>query len=174
VVAFVIGCLILSPAARPSPGAELPEGVPLQRFVEPVPAPAVVLSDLEGRPLTLEQFRGTLVFVNFWATWCVPCRQEMPALERLHAAYEQRGLVMLAVNFKESETEIRRFVRELRLDMTVALDRDGSASRRFRVLGLPVSLLIDRDGRILWKAIGAREWDTPEMRAYFDRMIGRP
>jgi thiol-disulfide isomerase/thioredoxin len=132
----------------------------------------VALSDLDGRPVALDQFRGRVVFLNFWATWCVPCRQEMPALARLHEAYRQHGLVILTVNFKETESQVRAFVRELQLDLVIALDRDGRASQRFRVQGLPVSLLIDRDGRILWKAIGAREWDSPEMRSYLDRVVG--
>jgi thiol-disulfide isomerase/thioredoxin len=164
--------LLLRLAAVASWAAEPPEGLALQRFAEPIPVPAASLSDLDGRPLALDQLRGQVVFLNFWATWCVPCRQEMPALERLHEAYRERGLVILAVNFKEPVSHVRAFVQELRLHMAVALDRDGSASQRFRVHGLPVSLLIDRDGHILWKAIGAREWDTPEIRAYLDRLVG--
>jgi thiol-disulfide isomerase/thioredoxin len=170
-----VGLLLrLGAAAGWTGQAEPPEGLALQRFIEPVLAPTVPLTTLAGQSLALDQFRGRVVFLNFWATWCVPCRQEMPALERLHQAYRDRGLVILTVNFKESESQVRAFVQELGLDMAVALDRDGAASRRFRVHGLPVSLLIDPEGYILWKAIGAREWDTPEMRTYLDRVVWRP
>jgi thiol-disulfide isomerase/thioredoxin len=174
VAALVTGVgflLRLGAAAGWAGEAEPPEGLALQRFTEPVLAPSAPLSTLEGRPLALDQFRGRVVFLNFWATWCVPCRQEMPALERLHHAYRDRGLVILTVNFKESESQVRAFVQELGLDMAVALDRDGIASRRFRVHGLPVSLLIDPEGYIRWKAIGAREWDSSEMRTYLDRVV---
>jgi len=119
----------------------------------------------------LEDLKGKVVFLNFWATWCVPCREEMPAMERLYREYGERGLVVLAVNFQESPDTVKRFMRELHLTFPTVLDSDGAAARDFAVRGLPVSFLLSRDGRILWQAIGSREWDGAEARAYFKRML---
>lgn len=136
-----------------------------------VKAPAVTLRDLDGRPLTLRDLRGQVVFVNFWATWCVPCRNEMPALENLYRAYRDRGFVVVGVNFRESAGVVRGFMQELRLSFPALVDTDAAVSRAFGVRGLPVSFLLDREGRILWKAIGSREWDSSHGRTYLDDVL---
>jgi thiol-disulfide isomerase/thioredoxin len=128
----------------------------VQAYPEPVPAPTVALTDLEGRARALGDFRGQVVFLNFWATWCGPCRQEMPALEALYRAYRDRGFVVLGVNFKATTREVRAFWDDFRLSFPALLDTDAKVSEAFRVRGLPVSFMLDRQGRILWKAIGAR------------------
>jgi thiol-disulfide isomerase/thioredoxin len=129
------------------------------------------LRDAEGRVVDLADFRGKLVFLNFWATWCVPCRREMPAMERLHRAYRGRGLTVVAVNFKESPREVKPFMEQMGLTFPAALDPDGAVTRSFGVRALPVTYLVDRDGKILWKAQGRREWDSPQGRAYFERVL---
>lgn len=146
----------------------------VQSFPEPLPSPTVTLRNVQGQPFSFQDFRGKVVLLNFWATWCVPCRQEMPAMEQLYEAYRDRGLVVVAVNFRESTREVRSFIEELRLTFPMALDGDGVLSRRLAVRGLPVTYLLDREGRILWKAIGSREWDGAHGRAYFDGLLGPP
>jgi thiol-disulfide isomerase/thioredoxin len=145
----------------------------VQPFVEPMAMPPVVLADVAGREVRVADLRGQTVFLNFWATWCVPCREEMPALEALHRTYGPRGFVVLAVNYKESGPSVRRFVRDLGLSMPIAIDPDGSASQALRVRGLPVTFLIDRNGWLVWKAIGAREWNGPDGKGYLDRLLRR-
>jgi thiol-disulfide isomerase/thioredoxin len=152
-------------------GDEHLDALVVQSFPEPLPTPGVTLKDLDGQPITLRDLRGKVVFLNFWATWCVPCRQEMPAIERLYQAYRDRGLAVLAVNFKEGPAAVRSFMRDLDLSYPAALDGDGAGSRSFGVRGLPVTYLLDREGRILWKAIGSREWDGPHARAYLERVL---
>jgi thiol-disulfide isomerase/thioredoxin len=139
----------------------------------PVPAPAVVMWTLDGHRLGLEDLRGRVVLLNFWATWCVPCREEMPAFQRLHADYHARGLSVLAVNYRQSRGNAEEFAHELRLSFAIALDEDGAVARRFAVRGLPVTFLIDRDGRILWKAIGERAWDSGPGRQIFEHLLPR-
>jgi thiol-disulfide isomerase/thioredoxin len=138
---------------------------------EPVDAPDFTLDGLHGRPVRLRDLRGRVVFLSFWATWCVPCRQEMPAMERLYQAYRERGLTMVAVNYKESPAEVKTFMEELRLTFPAALDRKGAVTASFAVRSLPVTYLVDRDGKILWKALGERTWDGPPSRGYFDRIL---
>ena len=148
-----------------------PESLRVHAFSEDITAPAFSLKGIDGHPLRLEDLKGKVVFLNFWATWCVPCREEMPAMERLYREYGERGLVVLAVNFQESPDTVKRFMRELHLTFPTVLDSDGAAARDFAVRGLPVSFLLSRDGRILWQAIGSREWDGAEARDYFKRIL---
>ncbi len=160
--------------ARAATGADAHlDALRVQSFSEPLPAPAFTLADPAGHRVALADLRGRVVFLNFWATWCVPCRKEMPAMERLHERYRDRGLSVVAVNFHESSAAVERFARELGLTFTAAVDGDGDVSRRFRVRGLPVTFLIDRDGRLLWRSIGARDWDGPDGLAYLDDLLGR-
>ena len=147
------------------------EALQVQVAQTPVAAPDVTLVGLDGRPLRLPNLRGKVVFLNFWATWCVPCRTEMPVMERLHRNYGGRGLAVVAVNFGESRSEIEAFTKQLQVTFLAALDTDGTVARAFGVRGLPVTFLLDQGGRILWKAIGPREWDGPDGRAYFEQLL---
>jgi thiol-disulfide isomerase/thioredoxin len=162
--------LAVDPAHPPDPLATLL----VQPLPEPLPAPALSLRGMDGRPLRLDDLKGQVVFLNFWATWCVPCRQEMPAMERLYQNYRERGFAVVAVNFRESKAEIQRFVKELSLSFPVGMDAEGTGAHAFGVRGLPVTYLLGRDGRILWKAIGSREWNSPASRAYFEKILQSP
>ncbi len=93
-------------------------------------------------------------------------------MERLHRAYRERGLTVLGVNFKESAREVRAFLEKLGVSFGTILDMDGAVSGTYRVRGLPVTFLVDREGRLLWKAIGAREWDGPHGRAHLEEVLG--
>jgi thiol-disulfide isomerase/thioredoxin len=159
----------------------LPEAMPKDHFAtalgiqepkELVEAPNIVGTDPEGDTIRLEDFRGKVVFLNFWATWCIPCRLEMPAMERLYQEFKGRGLVVLAVNVQESPAPVRDFVRELKLTFPVVLDPKGQAAMTYAVRGLPATYLIDRNQIIVGRAIGAREWDSKDGRAYIRLLLG--
>jgi thiol-disulfide isomerase/thioredoxin len=165
------GVLLFPVVALSGPPTDPLESLRVQSFQESLPAPALSLNGLDGRPLHLGNLKGNVVFLNFWATWCVPCRQEMPAMERLYREYRGRGLLIVAVNFQESKEKVQGFLEELGLSFPTLLDPDGAAAHIFGVRGLPVSFLLSRDGRILWKAIGSRDWDTPDVRAYFKKVL---
>ena len=160
------------PAAAHSGAAVDPlESLLVQSFQVTIPAPTLSLKGADGRPLRLEDLKGKVVFLNFWATWCGPCREEMPAMQRLYLEYRQHGLAVVAVNFQESKDKVLRFLEELQISFPAALDPDGTAAHIFAVRGLPVSFLLSRDGRILWRAIGSRDWDSPDARAYFKQVL---
>jgi len=138
---------------------------------EEVEAPDFALPDLSGKKIQLKDFRGKIVFLNFFATWCVPCRLEMPAMERLYRAYRDKGLVVLAVDLRETAKPVRSFLRELKVSFPALLDEDGSVAFMYGVRPLPTTYLVGRDGKILWRAFGAREWDSSEARHYFAQIL---
>lgn len=139
----------------------------------PTPAPDFSLRTPEGRTLTLTGFRGRVVFLNFWATWCEPCRLEMPEMERLQREFRNHGLVVLAVDLQESPKLVAKFMQELRLSFPALLDSDLRVASQFRVLALPTTILIGRDGRPLGRAIGPREWAGPAGRALIRDLLER-
>lgn len=123
---------------------------------EQVEAPNVVGADPDGNIILLEDFRGKVVFLNFWATWCVPCRLEMPTMERLYRDFKGKGFVVLAVNVQEGPRAVRAFVQGLKRTFAVVLDRKGGAAMKYVVRGLPASYLIDRRQMIVGRASGVR------------------
>jgi peroxiredoxin len=143
----------------------------LQPPKEEVEAPDFTLKDLTGRKVRLTDFRGKVVFLNFFATWCVPCRAEMPAMERLHRNFRDKGLVVLAVDIQESARTVRPFMRDLKLSFPALLDEDGSVAYMYSVRPVPATYLISRDGRIVWRAFGSREWDNGDAREYFSQLL---
>jgi peroxiredoxin len=126
------------------------------------PAQDFTLPDLDGQQVSLQQYRGKLVFLNFWATWCIPCREEMPAMEQLHQTFQQQGLVILAVDLKESPDKVKAFFDQYRLSYTALLDGSGSVFRDYQVMGLPTTYLIGRDGTLLARGVGGRDWTRAE------------
>jgi peroxiredoxin len=119
-------------------------------------APDFTLNLLDGGSVTLSDLRGQPVVVNFWATWCLPCREEMPAIENIYQSYRDLGLTVIGLNLtsQDSEKEVAAFVEELNLTFPIALDRDGSVSDRYRLMGLPTTFFINKDGVIVSVVVG--------------------
>jgi thiol-disulfide isomerase/thioredoxin len=128
---------------------------------EPAPAPALRLQDLDGSAHDLADLKGRLVLVNFWATWCPPCRREMPSLERLHLQLRDRGLTVLAVDVGEDADTVFAFTGQLdpAPSFPLLLDADSRAVQEWGVKGLPTSFLIDPQGRVIFRAVGGTEFD---------------
>jgi len=126
--------------------------------------PPLSLEDLDGRTHALEHYRGKVVLINFWATWCEPCREEMPSINRLRGSLSGQPFVVLAVNLGESEARIRRFLAQLPLDFPVLLDRDSAAARAWRARVLPTSFLVGADGRVRYFMAGEYDWSQPAAR----------
>jgi len=137
-------------------------------------APDFTLPSLDGRTVRLSDFRGKkVVFLNFWATWCGPCRAEMPSMQTLYEEFQGKDFEMLAVSVDRygSDKPVQNFTEERRLTFPVLLDRDGSTQTRYGVYGIPTTLLVDKSGTIVKKEVGARDWSTPEIKAEIERLI---
>jgi thiol-disulfide isomerase/thioredoxin len=137
----------------------------------PAPAPDFELAGLDGKPVRLADFRGRVIFLNFWATWCPPCREEMPAMQALARELEKDGLVVLAVNYEESAETAEAFVRETGLTLPVVLDGEGAVARRYRVTGLPASFFVDRRGALVGSVLGIRDWQGAAARRYIEGLL---
>ena len=126
------------------------------------------LADLAGEIHSLQNYRGSVVFLNFWATWCGPCRTEMPDLQELHDELgDQADFAMLAINLQEDAAQVRRFAGELELSFQILLDTSGETSAAYGARTLPMSYIIGQDGSILARIIGVREWSAPEFADLF-------
>jgi thiol-disulfide isomerase/thioredoxin len=120
--------------------------------------PPLELRDLDNRVHRLADYRGKVVLINFWATWCGPCRDEMPSIQELKRKLAGRPFVVLAVNLDEPESRIRRFLREHKIDLTVLLDPERRVSRVWDARILPVSFVVGQDGRIRYSLVGEINW----------------
>ena len=137
-------------------------------------APEFSLADLKGNAIRLANLKGRIVFVNVWATWCEPCRQEMPAMQKLYTTLAGRDFEMLAVSSDQSKREvIERFVTANQLTFPVLLDPDLQVADRYRVTGYPEKFVIDRNGTVVAHEIGPRHWDAPDSVAAFRKLIER-
>lgn len=141
------------------------------RAKTPEAAPAFELRDLAGRVVRLDDFRGRVVVLNFWATWCEPCREEMPAMMRLARDLGDRGLTVVAVNVKEGRAAVEGFVRELGLTVPVLLDSSGEVGDRYRLQALPTTYFIGRDLALAGLALGYRDWESVGARAYLAELL---
>ncbi|MCW8858789.1 MAG: TlpA family protein disulfide reductase [Deltaproteobacteria bacterium] len=122
-------------------------------------APDFTLSDMQGNQVSLSQFKGKVVILNFWATWCPPCREEMPSMEKLYRDYQAKGLVMLAVNVEENgKRAVSDFLKRTPHSFPILLDSDNLAQNTYGVFRFPESFIIDRNGVVVEKIIGARDW----------------
>lgn len=124
--------------------------------------PPLVLKDLSGKTHDLKQYRGKVVLINFWATWCPPCRAEMPSMQRLKAKMAGKPFVILAVDMGETEGEVRAYIRQIKTDFTVLLDKDGRALKAWKVFAFPTSYVVDAQGKIRYGLYGASEWDAAD------------
>jgi peroxiredoxin len=128
----------------------------------------------EGGTLTSAGVQGRVILLTFWATWCPPCRGEMPVFEQLHRDFAPHGLTVLGVNVREEEPAIQRYARELGLTFPLLMDRKGEIQISYGVIAFSTTFLIGRDGRAVARAIGPRDWGTPEARALIRALLAEP
>lgn len=136
-------------------------------------APGFSLQDLAAEKVSLSDYQGKVVLVNFWATWCMPCRQEMPSMERLWQKYQNKDFVVVAVSTDEgSPARVKSFVKRLKLSFPVVLDPESTVSDLYQVSGLPVSYLIDQEGHIVSKVTGSADWMSEKSIARIEKLLG--
>ena len=136
------------------------------RPLAPRDAPgALALKDLDGKPHTLADYKGRVVLINFWATWCPPCRAEMPSMQRLKIAMKDKPFTILAVDMGETEAEVRQFLKEMKapkLDFTILMDKDGKSLKEWKVFVFPTSYVLDAQGKLRYSLLGSTEWDEAD------------
>jgi len=143
---------------------------------EPKPAPELSFQDSEGNPVTLEDFRGQLVVLNLWATWCAPCRREMPSLDRLQARYGGEGLQVVALSIDRGElAPIEEFYDEVGIQhLAIYRDPKAAVSRALGAFGLPTTVVFDRQGQEVGRLLGPAEWDSEEAIAALEALMTKP
>ncbi len=134
----------------------------IQRIDPPQKAEDFTLRTLEGERVSLKAYRGKVIFLNFWATWCGPCRMEMPSMEKLWQDFKEEDFVMLAVNIQEESKLVSSFMKEMNLSFPVLLDEKGSVSRSYRIRGIPTTFFLNSKGETIGTAVGARDWASEE------------
>jgi thiol-disulfide isomerase/thioredoxin len=166
-----IALLGLALAAAPAWAAEAPI-----RLAPPQPLPPLTFETMEGAPASLEAFKGKVVVLNLWATWCAPCRQEMPALDHLQARFKDRPVVVLALSVDRAGPErVQAFLDQVGVPhLQVYRDPKAAATRALRVPGLPATLLVDKDGREAGRVLGIARWDGPAAVAAVEELLARP
>ena len=140
-------------------------GKGLTELPEPLPAPDFELPDIDGNSFRLSAHAGRTVIVNFWATWCPPCREEMPSMQRAWERMREHGVLMIGINVGEDEDTIFQFTADYPVDFPLLMDRDSAVTGQWPIRGLPTTFVVDPDGRLVYRAIGSREWDDPALLA---------
>lgn len=143
----------------------------LEPMKERSPTPEFTLPTPEGKKLSLKDFTGKIVLLNFWASWCLPCREEMPAMERLYQEFKQRDFIILAVNVKDQRKDALAFIKELKLTYPVVLDPDGEVGVLYGAWGLPTTYLIGAKGEGLARMWGPAAWYSPGARELIKTLL---
>jgi thiol-disulfide isomerase/thioredoxin len=144
-------------------------GLPLAREKRPVVDFSLKLVD--GGTVTLSSLKGKVVFLNFWATWCPPCREEMPSMEILYRRFRNQGLELLAVDLMENSKTVSAFLANNRLSFPAALDSNGRVGSYYGIQAIPATFIVDRDGKIILYTAGGRNWNTPAVIAAFEELL---
>jgi len=166
-------CCLLMFSAQAAEREQPKLGHTLTAISKSVPAPDFTLEDMDGKKFSLKDYRGKVVLLNFWATWCPPCRREMPSMERLYEKFKGKNFVVLALNQMEDVDQVFTYTGELQVTpaFPILFDKDSNVSRAYSVLGLPTTYLIDKEGNIRFRAIGGRDFDHPEVQKLILRLM---
>lgn len=159
ILAFVLFTLNGCFNDNPNSGKSAEKAQLLSSIEKPFSAPDSELKDMDGELHKMSDYRGKPVIVNFWATWCPPCRAELPSMNRAWAKVKDEGIEMLAVNMGENEDMIFPFTGDHPIDFTILLDQTGQYALDWRVKGLPTTFVVNPDGQVVYQAVGGREWD---------------
>jgi len=159
---LVVACLSHATLAQAAVKQTLP------RVEQVFPAPDFTLKSESGKIFHLSDFRGQVVLINFWATWCPPCRREMPSMERMWQKLKGKGVQVLAIDVGEDADTIFEFLGAYPVNFPLLMDLDGSVVKKYPVTGLPTSYIIDPEGKVIYRTVGSREWDDPVL---YDQLL---
>lgn len=144
---------------------------PLQAKNANGPAPDFTLKTLDGRNMKLSELAGNVVMINFWASWCAPCRVEMPKLNDLYNKYKDLGFVLLGVNVEQQEQPPRNFLKKRPVDFPILLDKGNDVSKQYHVIAMPTTVLVDRSGNMRYVHQGYKEGDEKKYRKMIKKLL---
>ena len=176
---FIIGgiLLLLKPnilSERANASIHYEDALGIVRYKKKVKAPSFALKDLNGNEVRLDDLRGKIVFLNFWATWCPPCREEMPSMEKLHREFRNKDFTMLAINLREDGRKVKAFKEKFGLSFPIPLDSNGAVGSDYGIASIPTTYLVDREGYVIGVALGARDWSSRETFGLINQLLGTP
>lgn len=162
----LVGCLL----------ARAAQAEPAIATTAPQPLPPLAFETMDGAPASLESYQGKVVVLNLWATWCVPCREEMPSLDRLQAHFADQPVAVLALSVDRAGPErVKKFLDEIGVSrLTVYRDPSAASTRSLRLPGLPATILIDRGGQEVGRVLGIAQWDGPAAVAAVEKLLAEP
>ena len=131
------------------------------------------LEDMNGKSISISDFRGKIVFLNFWTTWCPACRIEMPSMEKLHQKLKNKDFAIVTVNLRESASKVKAFFKEFKLTFSALLDSTGLVAASFGMRSIPTTYILDKTGRVIGKVNGPREWDSKAAIALFENLMDK-
>ena len=137
----------------------------------PIKALDFTLPSLDGSTVSLKALQGSVVLVNFWATWCPPCKAEIPSLEKLYSQYKSKGLKVLAIDVAEDKTTVSAFVSANKMETTILLDASGQTAGAYGAQSIPLTYIIAKDGSVVGRTLGARDWTSPEVLSLMDALV---
>jgi len=155
-------------ALFPTQATNTPTGI---LSLSPTPAPSLQIQDMDGEAFDLSQHKGSWVFVHFWASWCGPCRKEMPAIAKMWHKLESQGLKIALVNTAENEDTVFAFLATYAPEIRALMDKDGQATEKWQPRGLPATFLVDPKGQLRFQALGGRPWDTAPYLAFLQQLL---
>jgi peroxiredoxin len=135
------------------------------------PAPNFTLKGMDGKNVKLSELRGNVVLLNFWASWCGPCREEMPLLNKIHQKYEPLGFTILGVNVEEDSDAAKKFIAQRPVDFPILLDNTNKVSKLYDVIAMPTTVVIDRDGNMRFLHQGYKSGDEAEYRKMVKKLV---
>ena len=171
-IVIATATILWAPEANGTELSELLQKLNLSTYSRRTIPPDFDGHTVDNREMSLRSLQGKVVALNFWATWCLECRPEMPGFERLHREFSARGLVVIGINARETSATIREYAKELRLTFPLLLDDLGKINSTYGVIGLPTTFLIDRDGRAVALAVGPRDWSGNPARELIRALLG--
>ncbi|NOX33723.1 MAG: redoxin domain-containing protein [Deltaproteobacteria bacterium] len=127
--------------------------------------------DMDGKLLRLSDFKGKIVLLNFWTTWCPECVYEMPIFEKLHKKINNKGLIILAVDLKESQSKVIKFIKKHKITFKIAMNKKGDMGRAFGIRSIPTTFILNREGGLIGRAMGARRWDSQKSIDLFEYLL---